>query len=377
VPFKLHSPRSTLPMASAISHPADLTGPRTHARSLLALFLLAAAFFVSVTLSPLAQGFADAPSRGPGDLGLYAAEVARMQDGVSYHDAAAEELVARGYPTRSVFNWRTPLPVWLVAQLPDQLVACVLLVALGMALVLLSFTLLSDEGGASQGLLGVVFLSGALLPCFLGPPVLLSELWSGVLLAISAVCFGLQRRCPAIAAGLAALFFRELAAPYVAVCLALTLSERRFRELGYWALGLIAYGVFYYLHVQQVLPRIGAEATAHEGGWIRFGGAGFLIATAQLNAYLLLLPQWVTGIYLAAALLGAATWNTAGGRLIAFTVATYAVAFSIAGNEFNQYWGCQVAPLLCIVAARAPSVLRQAWNAATGSHAPLGTARGV
>ena len=356
-------------MASAISHPANLHGERVHARILLALFLLAAVFFVSVTLSPLAQGFADAPSRGPGDLGLYAAEVERMHAGASYHDSAAVELVSRGYPTRSVFNWRTPLPVWLVAQLPDQSVACVLLVALGIVLVLLSFTLLGDEGGAAQGLLGVFFLGGALLPCFLGPPVLLSELWSGILLAISAVCFGLQRRGPAIAAGLAALFFRELAAPYVVVCLVLAVGERRYREIAYWSLGLIAYAVFYYLHVQQVLPRIGPAATAHEGGWIRFGGAGFLIATAQLNAYLLLLPQWVTGIYLAAALLGAATWNTAGGRLIAFTVATYAIAFSIAGNDFNQYWGCQIAPLLCLTAARAPSVLRQAWRIAeTGWH---------
>ncbi len=356
-------------MASAISSSADVSGERMHARLLLGLFLLTAVLFVAVTLSPLAQGFADAPSRGPGDLDLYAAEVERMHAGASYYDAAAAELVARGYPTRSVFNWRTPLPVWLIAKLPDQSVACVLLVALGIVLVLLSFTLLGDEGGAAQGLLGVFFLSGALLPCFVGPPVLLSELWSGVLLAISAVCFGLQRRGPAIAAGLAALFFRELAAPYVAVCLALTLSERRFRELGYWALGLIAYGVFYYLHVQQVLPRIGVAATAHEGGWIRCGGAGFLVATAQLNAYLLLLPQWVTGIYLAAALLGAATWNTTGGRLIAFTVAAYAIAFSIAGNDFNQYWGCQIAPLLCLAAARAPSVVRMSWNAAVGSGA--------
>src|SRR5690606_23857357 len=145
-----------------------------------------------------------------------------------------------------------PLPLWLVAQLPEPSIACVLLVALGIGLVLLSFTLLGDEGGAGQGLLGVFFLSGALLPCFLGPPVLSPELWSGVLLAISAVCFGLQRRGPAIAAGLAALFFRELAAPYVAVCLILAVGQRRYRELGYWALGLIAYGAFYYLHVRQV-----------------------------------------------------------------------------------------------------------------------------
>jgi hypothetical protein len=34
-------------------------------------------------------------------------------------------------------------------------------------------------------MLAVLLLSGALLPCFLGEPVLLSELWSGVLVALS------------------------------------------------------------------------------------------------------------------------------------------------------------------------------------------------
>ncbi len=350
-------------MASVVRHASEMVGERAHARVLLALFLLTAAFFVGIAVSPLAQGYADAPDRGPGDLGLYAAEVARMHAGESYYDAAAAELVVRGYPTRSIFNWRTPLPVWLVAQLPEMLVANAMLVVLGLTLVLLAFTLLADEGGPLQGMACVVLLSGALLPCFLGEPVLLSELWSGVLVATSAVCYGLERRKAAIAVGLAALFFRELAAPYVVVCLLLAIGQHRYREIGVWAVGLVAYGVFYWLHAQQVLPRIGGDATAHEAGWIRFGGAGFLVATAQLNAYLLLLPQWVTGIYFACALLGAATWNSSAGRLIGLTVAAYTLAFAIVGNEFNQYWGSQIAPLLCLTASRTPAVLRAAWTA--------------
>ena len=134
-----------------------------------------------------------------------------------------------------------------------------------------------------------------------------------------------------------------------------------------WSIGLVAYAVFYAWHVTQVLPRIPSEAHAHADGWLRLGGAGFLIATAQMNAYLLLLPQWVTGIYLAAALLGAATWNTPGGRLIGFTIAAYTAAFALVGNDFNQYWGCLTAPLLCLAAARAPFVLRDCWRLAVQS----------
>jgi hypothetical protein len=356
-------------VCSPVFDPPAALGP-IRAKLLLAVFLLTAAFFVGVTLSPLARGFADAPNRGPGDLDLYAAEVGRMHDGASYYDAAAAELVARGYPTRSIFNWRTPLPVWLVAKLPEPFVANVLLVATGLALVVMGFALLADEGGAGRGLLGVLLLSGALLPCFLGEPVLLSELWSGVLVALSAVCFGRERRKAAIVIGLAALFARELAAPYVMLCVAIAAYDRRYREVLAWGVGLAAYAVFYGFHVSEVLPRIAASATAHEAGWLRLGGAGFLISTAQMNAYLLLLPQWVTGIFLACALLGAATWNTSGGRLIALTVAGYTIAFSIVGNDFNQYWGCQIAPLLCLTAARAPWVLKQAWQTTSLRNLP-------
>jgi len=354
-------------MATAALPHSDPRFTRSQAILTLALFALTAAFFVAISLSPLAEGFADAANRGPSDLELYSAEVTRIHAGASYYDAAAVELAERGYPMQSIFNWRTPLPVRLIAALPESLVAGVLLVAVSLALVVLGFALLADEGGVMQGFAGVLLLSGALLPCFLGEPVLLSELWSGALVALSAVCLARDHRQSGIAIGIAALFFRELAAPYVLVCLAMATYERRYRELALWSLGLAAYAVFYTWHVMQVLPRIPTDAHAHADGWLRLGGAGFLISTAQMNAYLLLLPQWVTGIFLAAALLGAATWNTPGGRLIGFTIAAYTAAFALVGQDFNQYWGCQTAPLLCLAAARAPFVLRDCWRLATHS----------
>ena len=351
-------------MASALRIP-DRTTNRRRARFALALFLLAIVFFVGVTLSPLKSGFADAADRGPGDVDLYRAEAARVHAGESYYDAAAAELAKRGYPTRSVFNWRTPLPVWLVGKLPEEAMAKVALGLAGLVLVLVSFKFLADEGTTNQAIAGVLLLAGALLPCLLGDLVLVSELWSGVLLAISAVCFGIKRPVAGVAAGMAALFFRELAAPYCVICVALAVVERRYRELALWGIGLAAYAIYFGLHAAQVLPRITPEAVAHSDGWIRFGGAGFLISTAQMNAYLLLLPQWVTAIYLACALLGAATWNTSAGRLIGLTVAVYAIAFGIAGHDFNQYWGSEIAPLLCLPVARSWTAARQLWRDAT------------
>ena len=64
-------------MESAAPALSAIAPSRIHARLLLGAFVLAAGFFVAVTLSPLARGFADV-DRGPGDLGLYSAEVDRM-----------------------------------------------------------------------------------------------------------------------------------------------------------------------------------------------------------------------------------------------------------------------------------------------------------
>jgi hypothetical protein len=340
------------------------TTGKWRARVALGLFAVSTLFFVAVTFSRLKSGFADGPDRGPGDVGLYSAEVQRMRDGYGYYDAAAAELRARGYPTRSVFNWRTPLPAWLIALFPDIAAAKLLLGLAALTLVWLAFQLLVDEGSLGEGLLGVALLLGALLPCMLGNLLVMPELWSGVFIALSAVCLGLERRAAGVAAGVAALFFRELAAPYVLVCLAVAAYDRRWRELGWWTAGLAAYAAFFTVHLSHVVQRITPADVAHANGWIRFGGAGFLISTVQMNAYLLVLPQWVTAVYLGCALLGTLAWRSAAGTRIGLSIAAYVIAFGIAGNDFNQYWGSMTAPLLCLAAARSPGVLANLWQAA-------------
>ena len=84
----------------------------------MAIVALATLFCIGVAVSPLWQGNAERQKRGAGDVALYRAEVDRIHNGEGYYQAAAAELTARGYPTRSVFNWRTPLPMWLIGQLP-------------------------------------------------------------------------------------------------------------------------------------------------------------------------------------------------------------------------------------------------------------------
>ena len=118
------------------------------ARCVLALSGLVLAGAVALTLSPWASSNLR-PRRGrPNDVSLYRAEVERIRRGESYYQAAAAELPARGYPTRSVFNWRTPLPMWLLGKMPSAAWGKALLGLMALAAIMMALAALArDEGG--------------------------------------------------------------------------------------------------------------------------------------------------------------------------------------------------------------------------------------
>ena len=83
-----------------------------------------------------------------------------------------------------------------------------------------------------------------------------------------------------------------------------------------------------------------------------------------MNAYVLLFPQGAAAVYLVAALVGLAGWNTPLGRRISLTVCLFLVSFAVVGHSFNQYWGSMFAPLLCFGVVRFPGSLRDLCLAA-------------
>jgi hypothetical protein len=107
-----------------------------------------------------------------------------------------------------------------------------------------------------------------------------------------------------------------------------------------------------------------AGAQAHREGWIQFGGLPFVISTMQMQACLVLLPQWVTAIYFVAVLLGLAGWQGPMAERMGLTVSLYVVAFSVVGHDFNQYWGELIVPLACFGAARSVGALGDLLRAA-------------
>ncbi len=365
-------------MAGSINCTSDYARlSRRQAVAVLAAIALCLVGAVAVTLSPLASSNLAGHEHETGNVALYRAEVDRIQAGEGYYQAAATELTARGYPTRSVFNWRTPLPMWLLGKLPTVALGKVTLIAMAVVLMLLAFAAIEREhsaySGAAAGLsssasaigrrhliavLCTFCLTGALLPTMQDDFFVMPVLWAGVLLGLSIGAYGIDRPWLGTALGLAAVFVRELALPYALVSAGIAWRRGRRREAAVWCVGLLAWLIFFVMHYWEVSGLIAPGARAHRQGWIQCGGAGFVIAIAQVNAYLLLLPQWVTAVYLVAAVVGLAGWSTPLGTRIGLTTCLFLAAFAMVGQSFNQYWGCLIAPLLCFGVARLPASMR-------------------
>jgi len=334
------------------------------ARWVLAAFAAATLSCLLVTLSPWQSGYADAPDRGAGDVQLYAAEVARIHAGEGYYEAAGHELRARGYPTRSVFNWRTPLPMWFLGQLPNPLWGKWLLSGLALTTLFLAMAAMVDEAGLAVGGACLVLLGGALLPCFIGELYVMPVVWAGTLIALSLSATGAGYRKLGIAVGLAIPFVRELALLYPAAMLLVAWHERRRSEALVWLLGITAFLGYYAWHMSLVSQLAIAGDHSHVEGWMQFGGAPFLLSLAQMNCYLLILPQWVTGLYLPLAVLGMTGWQSPWGQRVGVVTFGYLAIFSVVGQPFNQYWGMLIAPLLCLGAARGLLAVRDLWRVA-------------
>ena len=326
---------------------------------------LLTALLVGVSLSPWQSGFATAEGRGDAasDVHLYLAEVGRIRQGEGYYQAAGQELSARGYPTSSVFNWRTPWPMWLVGQLPQADLGRWLLGLAALGVIAGSMAVVEREGSLRQALGSAVLLVGALLPCVLPTAFIMPVVWAGTFIAGSMVAFGRGKTKLGVGLGLAAMFLRDLAVGYGVVSLGLAMYRRRWGEAAGWCIGLLMWGAFFAWHAAQVAVHRPPDAMAHMGSWWQWGGVPFVLAVSQMNVFLLLLPQWVTALYLGMALLGLAGWQGAWGERLGVVVAGYLLAFAVVGFDFNQYWGALIAPLLCFGAARGPQAMGELWRA--------------
>lgn len=345
-------------------HTAYACLPPRRARAALAAWAIGTALCVAITLSPAASRVTPKGRPGVGDNALYWAIANRVSAGEDFYQASAQELSARHYPMASVFNWRVPLPIAMVGWVRYPWIARLMLGAIGLGVLLLGVEMLVRERHRLQAALGALLLTGPLGLCVLDDLFVMPVLWAGAWIALSVCAYDLKWRRLAVVAGLAAPFFREVALPYCLLSAALAWRDRRPREVAVWAAGLAVWGLYFAYHCVEVLRVMPANAPAFSGSWIQFGGLPFAIATTQMNPYLLVVPQWVTGLYFAAGLFALAGWNTPAGRRIAATVCLFVILFAVVGRPFNYYWGLLTAPLFCLSVSQFPGALADCWRAA-------------
>ena len=306
---------------------------------------------------------ATARRRGDNDVALYQAIISRVRAGEGYYDAVGAELRARNYPVRPVFNWRQPTYAWLLGRLPGSWPARGLLALLGAAVVWLWRRWLLAARAPHVGVvtaLVAVTMAGGLVANF----VYLQESWAGFFIALSVGSFALDRWRLGVAAGLAALAFRELALLPCGVALVLAVKARRWPEVTAWLVGLTAYAALMSWHFVEVTRHTRLDDVARN--WVALGGAAFLLRTCQWSPLLVALPAWAVALVLPFALLGLVGWRAPGAARAAAIVLGYVTVFAFVGHPFNDYWGAVYAPLLTLGFIAAPACLRDLGRALAG-----------
>jgi hypothetical protein len=298
---------------------------------------------VLAAVAPVAP--AEATTADGGDLRLYRRIIERVHAGENYYEAAGSELRAAGYATGSLFNWRSPVYAWLIGTFPSATWGQILLVMGVLATLLMAYAVLQREGGTLRAALGTLLLLGAFQWCVDGDAFLSQELWAGMLITLSVCAYANGYWRPGVAAGLGALFFRELSLPYCLIALLVAGRQKRHHEVVIWLVGFAVYTLFLTLHGMEVARRLTPDDRV-PASWIQFGGPAFILATCRMNAFLFPFPLWVSAIYLPLALLGLAHWRGEMGMRLGLTAGAYVAAFGVLGQPFNDYWGLLYVPLL-------------------------------
>ena len=283
---------------------------------------------------------------GGSDEAFYHAIVRRVHAGEPYYPVVADELRSKHYPSASLFNWRTPFLSLALAFNPSLghalFAALVTVVLIGMVGLLAREALPITIAGAFAA-------SGALMVIFDPGVWVFHEVWAGCFLAISVFAYDREFHVPGFLAGVCALFIRELAAPYVLLCLAVAVTTRRRQEAVAWIGAIMTYGMYYAMHSLQVLAHQAPGDIVQTTGWLTVGGLSFVADTLRTNSLLHSAPTSLRAIVLAV-LVSALVGRSLALRL-RLTVAVYFAFFFFVGQEFNWYWGWMIGFLVPVVFA--------------------------
>jgi len=298
------------------------------------------------------------------DLRCYRQIVERIRNGESYYQAAYGELRSRGYPTDSVFNWRLPLVAWTMGQFSNIKSCQIIGIIFSLITLVIWISILDKFDSFYKMLAGSLLLLGWPIYSFIDDVFLVHEFWAGALIAFSLACYAKDWRLASSLSGLLALFVRELALPYVIIMLVLSYLEKRRREALIWFSGIIAFSIIMIVHVSYVKNITMNNNLIQFKSWIAFGGWQFVLNTAQMHPYLLLLPIWVTAVIFPLAVLGLIGWKDPLFLRISSTICIYILIFAFIGRPFNMYWGTMYVNIVLLGLLNAFHSVRDLWQSA-------------
>ena len=303
-----------------------------------------------------------------GDIVLFTALVERLSSGAPYYETMREELRQRGYPTASIFNWRPPATLILMAKAPG--VIHVVMCGLGILAFLGTVWLMKSRPVIVQIWAAVVTLGATVLPFLPISGLYLPELWAGLFLLLSVLAYSLGAVRAAVCAAVLAVCAREIAMPYVLVSLAIAIKERRMQEVRWYIAGLAVFALYYVAHVVVARQHIRPGDMAHTHSWIAFQGWPFVVSITAVGGWHMLLPRWTAAI--GAVLMVASVWSPAD-RHVKIMAVTYAALFCVVGQAFNNSWGLLTGPSWGLATAYGVLGLQQLLRSATRAATPRRT----
>jgi hypothetical protein len=307
------------------------------------------------------------PSKNTGqgegvDLDCYRAIIKRIHLGEGYYKAAGEELHRRGYPTESLFNWRMPLLATILGKLPNIKIAKILAIMLAFLTVLIWVSILLKKLPVVWRTFGCFLVLDPITYSLSGDVFLSQEFWAGTLISLSLAAYAKGWRLVAVCSGLAALFLRELAIPFVVAMLLIALAERKRVEALAWSTGTVVFVGELFFHWIKISGMVKQGSLALKGGWVVFGGWPFVLSTSRMDPYLLFAPPWVAAVILPLLLIGFLGWKGELGLRVGATVGAYVLMFLFVGLPFNQYWGMMYSSIMLLGLLAVPHSFRDLWE---------------
>jgi hypothetical protein len=296
---------------------------------------------------------------GPHDLTLYRDIVDRMRHGAAYEPTAVAAPRRWGYPRRPFFTVRPPALATFLSWLPNENLGRVALAFLAVNVVTAWTLRLSSMYASPFGrVLGACALLAGVGAGIVVPGLsLVSETWTGLLIALSLAFRGERRFGAAVVLGFLAALIRELAVPYLVVMGLAALAERRRSEalafLSAAGVALLALGLHGY-----ALASLITGQDIKSPGWVRFGGWRFVEATVGWNVAAMVIGGAANAVLAPLGLIGAAGWKGPTGLRLALVLFGYTAGFMIIGRPDNHYWGLILAPLVAVGFCLSPHVLR-------------------